>query len=159
MPDLQIHPLSEKPEYANDCAVWCYGEWGVHKDSFSIEKSIEAYSNSTDNKDKMPLTWLGFEGSFLAGMISLVEDDHEDHKDLSPWLASMYVHPSFRRKGYAAALIQHLHKEAKNLGHDHLYLFTPDMMPLYEKNGWKVTQNVRDPRGIHDHEKLMEITL
>lgn len=159
MTPIDIYPLSEKPEFAEICAVWSHGEWGAHMKNSSLQDTINCYKNKAKNSDKIPLTWIGLINDKIAGMISLNEHDHEDHKDLSPWLASMFVHPTFRKKGYASALIQHLHKKAKKLGYDHLYLFTPDAMKLYEKNGWKVTGKVRDPRGIYDHEKLMEIDL
>lgn len=159
MANFSIHLLSEKPEFAETCAAWSYGSWGCFLKEANISRSIEGYKKRAQSTDHIPLTWVGVINGKIIGMISLVECDHEDHKDLSPWLASMYVAQQYRNKGYASKLIQHLHKEAKNLGFDHLYLFTPDAMTLYEKNGWKVTGKVRDMSGIYDHEKLMEIEL
>ena len=159
MSALEIFPLNKRPELAETCAAWSFGSWGCHIETYSLEKSIDGYAKRAANTNEIPLTWVGMIDKDIVGMISLVECDHDDHKDLSPWLASMFVHPDFLRKGYASKLIQHLHKEAKDLGYEHLYLFTPDMMDLYEKQGWKVTGKVRDTRGFYDHEKLMEIDL
>lgn len=159
MSDLEIYPLYQKPKFAQTCAAWGFGEWGAHMTNSSLEDNVAAYKKRTVESNNIPLTWIGTINEKIVGMISLDEHDHDDHKDLSPWLASMYIHPTFRKNGYATQLIQHLHTEAKKLGYNHLYLFTPDAMKLYEKNGWKITGKVRDPRGIYDHEKLMEIEL
>ena len=159
MTALDIYPLSEKPEFAETCAAWSFGEWGCNLRNDSLNQSIARYKERAANTDKIPRTWVGMKGDKIAGMVSLVACDHEDRKDLTPWLASMYVHRTFRRQGCASQLIQHLHKKAKELGFSRLYLFTPDAMALYEKNGWRIIGQVRDPRGIHSHEKLMEISL
>jgi len=156
---LSILPLSEKPDAAQTCAAWSFGEWGCYMSDGSLEKSIEAYQTRALNQNEIPRTWLGLEEDKIAGMISLVECDHSERKDLSPWLASMYVHPMFRRKGYASQLINHLHQEAKNLGFEELYLFTPDAEKLYLKNGWENFGEISDPRGFHKAETLMKIEL
>lgn len=159
MDDLQIVPLYEKPEFASTCAAWSFGQWGCHYDNKTLENSIKNYELRASNTETLPLTWIGIINEKIVGMISLVECDHEDRKDLTPWLASMFVHPDFRRKGYASKLIQHLHENAKKLGFNTLYLFTPDMKVLYDKNGWTQIGTVRDPRGFHENETLMEIDL
>ena len=159
MSQLEIYPLSEKPEYAPTCAAWSFGSWGCHQEDGSLEKSLSRSQERSNNKDHIPLTWVGLENEKISGMVSLVSNDHPDHPELSPWLASMFIHPEFRKKGYASQLIQRLHNEAKKLGYTKLYLFTPDADKLYEKNGWKVIGQVRDPMGLREFESLMEIEL
>ena len=159
MSQLEIYPLSEKPEYAPTCAAWSFGSWGCHLEEASLQKSLTGYKERSENADKIPLTWIAILNKKVTGMVSLVINDHPDHPELSPWLASMFVHPEFRKKGYASQLIQKLHAEAKNLNYKKLYLFTPDAEKLYEKNGWKIIGQVRDPMGLREHENLMEIEL
>ncbi len=159
MSDFAIHPLHEKPERAEVCAAWSYGEWSAYLETASLENSVKGYKDRAKNKDKLPLTWLGYEGKNMIGMVSLKENCHEDYKELTPWLGSLFVHPYFRRKGYGSALIQHIHAKAKEMGFHHLHLFTSDKTSLYEKNGWKKTAEIRDPMGLHDTNSLMEIDL
>ena len=159
MGQIDIYPLAEKPEYSQTCAAWSFGSWGCLQDDGSLDKSLSNSQERANNTDKIPLTWIGIVNKKIAGMVSLVANDHSDHPELSPWLASMFVHPEFRKKGYASQLIQRLHIEAKNLGYTKLYLFTPDADKLYEKNGWKVIGQVRDPMGLREFESLMEIEL
>jgi GNAT superfamily N-acetyltransferase len=69
-------------------------------------------------------------------MISLWQQDHEERSDLSPWLASLFVHPFHRKKGIASLLITALEKEAIRLGINKVYLVTEESKGLYEKHGW-----------------------
>ncbi len=156
---LNIAPLSQCPEFAETCAAWSFGSWGCHLEGRTLSQSIKGYKERTQNKNIIPLTWVGIINKKIIGMISLVKNDHEERKDLSPWLASMFVHPDYRKKGYASILIQFLHKEAKKLGFTKLYLYTPDAQELYLKNNWKITGQITSPQGIQEFDHLMEIEL
>lgn len=159
MSDIKIIPLSERPEFAHACAAWSYGEWGCHYPKADLRKSIEGYEKRAKNNNDIPFTYIGLRDDKIIGMVSLVENDHEEHKDLTPWIASVYIHREFRGRGYASAMIQKMHIKAKELGFNHLYLFTPDAMALYQKNGYAITGKVNDPRQLHEFETLMEIDL
>lgn len=159
MSALEIIPLHQRSEFAPTCAAWSFGEWGCHIKEASLEKSIKSYKERAKNTEKIPLTWIALLNKKIVGMINLKEHSHEDRKDLSPWLSSIFIHPEFREKGYATALIQYLHKKSKALGYKNIYLFTPDAAKLYEKNGWEITGKIRDPRGLHEYETLMKIEL
>lgn len=156
---LLIAPLSKHPEYAETCAAWSFGSWGCHCKGRTLSKSIKGYKDRTKNQDSIPLTWVGILNKKIIGMISLVENDHDERKDLSPWLASMFVHPDYREKGYASKLIQFLHGEAQKLGFKKLYLYTPDAQQLYLKNNWKITGQISNLSGIQEFDHLMEIEL
>ena len=159
MTALQIYPLSEKPEFAETCAAWSFGEWGCYVEGSSLEKTLQAYKKRASKDESIPRTWVGMIGSKMVATTSIVECDHNDHKDLTPWLASVFVHPEFRGKGYASALIKNTHNEVKKMGVEKFYLFTPDAAELYAKHGWTEIGQVRDPRGLRDSETLMEIEL
>ncbi len=154
-----IHPLHKKPEHAETCAAWSYGQWGVHMTERCLDDYINRYKKRIENRDKLPITWLLFEGDNVAGAATLSEDDHDDYTHLSPWLASVFVHPTFRGKGYATALSKHVQDEAKKLGYNSLYLYTPNATGLYQKFGWKIKSEGKDPRGIFQNGNLMEINL
>lgn len=71
-----------------------------------------------------------------AGMVSLWDSDFEGRPELSPWLASLYVHPFFRQKQIASALVTRLESEAVRLGYSSLFLVTEEAQRLYHKCGW-----------------------
>ncbi|PZP55383.1 MAG: GNAT family N-acetyltransferase [Micavibrio aeruginosavorus] len=141
--------LSEKPEFADVCAAWSFGEWGSQIAGRTLEQNMTRYRNSAGIKNELPCTWLALVNDRPAGMISLKDNDHPDHNDLSPWLASLYIHPEYRGKGLAAKLIAHVEDFAKTeLKIPQLYLFTHTADALYKKRGWIEIKNIRDPSGI-----------
>jgi N-acetylglutamate synthase-like GNAT family acetyltransferase len=155
-----IVPLSERKDLAPVCAAWSYSEWGCHLSGRSLEQVIRSYQKRAENKINMPLAWVCLVEDKPAGMISLKLDDHPDRKDLFPWLASLFVHPSFRNNGIAKNLFQPVMHEAKKLGYKKLYLFTETAQNLYAKLGFRQIGTVADPRGINPHgDILMEIDL
>ena len=59
-------------------------------------------------------------------------------KSLStPWIASVYVTPRYRRRGLASRLVEHLASLAARGGIRELYLHTPDRQSLYARLGWR----------------------
>jgi N-acetylglutamate synthase-like GNAT family acetyltransferase len=152
-------PLDERPDLAETCAAWCYSEWGCHSGGSlaSYVQSFEAIAvGKPESHDK---TWIGLIHDKIAGMISILKDDHPDFKELSPWLASFFIHPAFRGKGLAEAFITHAVTEAAKLNLKTLYLYTPHNESLYQKHGWETFDYARDPAGLSNQVALMRKTL
>jgi GNAT superfamily N-acetyltransferase len=84
----------------------------------------------------------------LLGSASLVAQDMEIHPELSPWLASVYVAPEFRRQGIGSALVERVVGEARALGVSRLHLYTPDKEGFYARLGWHTLERV-DYRDHH----------
>ncbi len=149
LPSFSIVELSEKSEFADVCAAWSFGEWGSQIAGRTLEQNLVRYRSTVSQSDKLPLTWVIIVNDRPAGMISLKDNDHPDHNDLSPWLASLYIHPEYRGKGLAVKLIAHVENFAKTeLKIPRLYLFTHTADALYKKQGWIEVKNIRDPSGI-----------
>lgn len=158
MSNIKIHPLSEKPDSRDTCIAWAYGEWGCHKYP-DMRKSESWFVQNAPETGKVTLTWVAFVGDKIAGTATLDYEDHDDHKDLTPWLANVFVHPFFRGQGVATQLVNHVKEQAKEIGYPYLYLSTPDAQALYEKLGWEKIGPVRDTMGLRDHNILMKIEL
>ncbi len=153
---MKIVPLSDHPEFAETCAAWSFGEWGSQILGCKIEDSINRYQNTAKNMERnLPKTWVAVISDLPAGMISLKENDHEDHKDLAPWLASVYVHTDYREQGIASNLCNHVIKQAKKDGWDKLYLFTHTASKLYEKIGFEKIGAVRDTSGRRTNGEIL----
>ena len=98
--------------------------------------------------DRIPIAFVALDKSDgIVGTASLVFDDLEGDPR-NPWLASVFVPPSQRRKGVASALIGTVENAAQRLGYSRLYLFTTSAGPLYAGLGWRVLER-RDYRGEH----------
>lgn len=84
-----------------------------------------------------------------AGSVSLLDRDDIGgvRPDLSPWLASLYVEPRHRRRGYGSALVRHCIQQAGKCGCSTLYLYTDTHSKFYERLGWQPIE-YRTSRGL-----------
>ena len=85
----------------------------------------------------IPFVVVATESGELAGSAALVESDMSIRPNLSPWLASVYVKPEFRRRGLGTRLVRRIEDEAGRRGIRKLYLFTEHARDLYAKLGWR----------------------
>lgn len=72
----------------------------------------------------------------LAGSAAVVACDMDTRPGLTPWLASVFVPPEFRRRGIGAALVRHTMAETSRAGFSKMYLYTLDQERLYQAIGW-----------------------
>lgn len=154
MDSLTISPLAACPDMIDVCAAWCYGEWGCHYGG-----TLSGYIDHFTATAKEDRTWVGTIDGKVVGMISLLRDDHPDIKDLTPWMASFYIHGDFRGKGLAPLFIRRAEEEAAKRGDKIIYLYTPHGKGLYEKHGWETFDYARDPAGLCEQVTLMRKTL
>ena len=142
---VTIDYLGNHPDFIAVCASWAFGQWGCQSGG-SFERAKKRFTEGA-NKTNIPLTLVAIADGKPAGMISLWESDFEGRPDISPWLASVYVHPFHRKNGIALSLVKRLEAEAKRLGYKKLYLVTEESKGLYEKNGWQEMDQVTTHYG------------
>jgi GNAT superfamily N-acetyltransferase len=128
--------LAENPELVPILARWHFEEWGHLTPDRPFEQWVERMQGRA-NRDQIPLTVVAFEGEEPVGLASLVFYDMDTRKDLSPWLAGVFVSPAFRGRGHGAALVTAIEEQAAQLGIETLYLYTNTAQGLYERLGWK----------------------
>lgn len=143
---IAIEPLNTCPEMIPVCASWTFGHWDCQA-ATTFEETNRLFCDAANDTSSLPLTFVAVANGKPAGMISLRENDFKERTDLSPWLASLYVHPAHRNLGISLLLIEKLETEAERLGYKRLYLTTEDSKSLYEKNGWQEIDRVRTPFG------------
>ena len=136
--------LSDYPQFAPVLADWHHAEWGAHIDGWS-RNAAEAELQTHVGRCQIPTTLLALDGEQLLGSVSLLQNDHEDVRDYSPWLASLYVIPAQRSRGVGAALTRRLVAEAFALGVPTLYLYTVDTQGFYRDLGWQEIDRI----GFH----------
>lgn len=85
---------------------------------------------------QIPTTLVALEGDALLGSVSLLENDHDDIRAYSPWLASLYVRPDQRGRGLGIELVRRCEDMAHRLGVVRLYLYTSGQEDFYRKLGW-----------------------
>ncbi len=94
------------------------------------------------NRDCIPLTLIALFDGQPAGTASIYVHDMDTRPDLSPWLAAVYVAPSYRKRGIGSALVKAVEGAAHKLRIGRLYLFTPDQERFYARLGWSVLERV-----------------
>lgn len=134
MEKLNIDYLADHKEFIHTCASWAYGQWGCQSGG-SLDRAIAKFTEGA-NKESLPITFIALYDTKPAGMISLWKSDYDGKIELSPWLASLYVHPFYRHKNIASCLIKELESEAFQRGYSRLFLVTEEAKNLYVKYGW-----------------------
>jgi GNAT superfamily N-acetyltransferase len=147
--DYVIEYLGDRPEFLPVLARWHHDEWGRLHPCDTVERRAVRMEEHLGKK-QIPTTFVALADEKPIGSASLVDYDMEDREDLTPWLASVYVVPEYRRRGIASALVGRVEEEARALGVETLYLFTWDQERLYARLGWSVLE-----RTVYKGEKIV----
>lgn len=145
--DYVIEYLANRPEYLIELAGWHHGEWGRLHPGDTVEKRAERMKAHLGKK-QVPTTFVALADGEPVGSASLVGCDMEGREDLTPWLASVYVVPEYRRRGVGSTLVNRVVEEAQALSVETLYLFTWDQERLYARLGWSVLERT-EYKGEH----------
>lgn len=135
---MEIKYLADSQENIQKVINWLYGQWG-HNYEYGKKVWTERINNRLDKKT-IPTTFVAIENGEAVATASLIEHDMDTRKDLTPWLADVYVKEEQRGKGIASKLVKRVIKEAKDIGISKLYLYSREAEGLYEKLGWKVIE-------------------
>lgn len=142
----QFRWLSEMPAMARSLAEWHVAEWAPLIEGFNVEAMLAEFATH-DGGLKIPTTLLALDGDDLLGSVSLLENDHDDIRDYSPWLASLYVRSDARGSGLGMELVRRCEAIAHALGIERLYLYTSGQEDFYRKLGWQEVATV-SLRGV-----------
>ena len=108
---------------------------------FVPERPLEDYQKSLKNHlnvNKLPIGFVLLEGDEFLGTFCLREYDMETHRHLTPWLGGVVVHPAKWNRGIGTFLLEQAKIFAKQLGFEHLYLYTTEKAHWYGKRGFQV---------------------
>lgn len=132
---MKIDYLGNHPKHLPELAKLHYDEWR----HFSPEKTLDdrvIKLRAMAQSDDVPFMVVAVDNGRLIGSASLVLEDMQTRKDLSPWLASVFVKPEYRNSGIATSLVRHIENVAVGLGIEKLFLYTEHARDLYVKLGW-----------------------
>ncbi len=142
---MYIAYIKDHPETLPVVARWIFDEWGDLCPGSTLETFIEHLQENCHD-DQVPLTLIALLDGEVVGTASLIEYDMDTRHDLTPWLASVYVTPAQRGKGFGTKLVQAIVAKAREFKVPKLYLFTPDQEHFYRRLGWQ-PQEYTDYRG------------
>jgi GNAT superfamily N-acetyltransferase len=139
---MKITYLANHPQHVSTVAKWIMDEWGHQSLGMTLEK-MEARFRENSNRASIPTTLLAMDEETPVGTASLVVHDMKDRKELSPWLAAVYVSSEHRGKGIGAKLVKSIELLSAQLDVEQLYLFTPDREVFYARMNWTVRERTR----------------
>lgn len=137
MPErIRIARLEGDSPHVAILAQWTHDTWGHLHPGRSLDTAI-AVLREECGPGGVPSVFVALQGETPVGTASLVADDMSDRRDLTPWLASVFVPPEWRGRGIASRLVRRVEDEAQAHGVAHFYLYTPDQQALYRRLGWR----------------------
>ena len=138
---VRILPLAATPAHLETLAGWHHAEWRHLFADWNLD-SVRSELLEHARADACPGTWALLCDEELAGSVSVIAEDALEFSDRgSPWLASLYVHPRFRGRGFGAQLTQAAECAARDAGFPRLHLFTPEHEAFYQRLGWRTDEH------------------
>ncbi len=136
---MEIENINNYPAYIPIVAEWLYNMWGWKIPGGSVSNAEKALMERPDHTG-IPLSFVAIQNYEPIGVARLIKHDMDTRKELSPWLASVFVVKQFRNNGVGKALCVNAISEANKIGFHILYLFTPDKEAFYKKQGWEIVE-------------------
>ena len=132
---MNIINLKDALQHLHTLAKWHHNEWAYLNPEETLPERIDRMASDFEEA-LIPSTFIAIEGDKLIGSAALAEADMGSYKPLSPWLASVFVRPSYRKQGIGSSLVKHVMATAQKNGITELYLFTPNQESFYTRLGW-----------------------
>jgi GNAT superfamily N-acetyltransferase len=129
---IRILTLAERPDLAAVVAAW---QTLAFPDEETAAAALARVSSQVAAVGPEQVFVL-LVGKEPAGTASLVHKDLPARPDLTPWLASVYVVPAYRGRGYAASLVAMVEAAARKAEISTIWLFTASEKRLYARLGW-----------------------
>ena len=147
-----IVSIKDHPEYVDVVSKWCYNEWleenadcGIFSEAQYKEDIIKNYLR-TDTAWPVLLVAVLLSGE-PCGTVALDGRDMSQRPDLSPWLASLFVSPQFRRRGIGLQLVRGLQDVVRSLPDVHKIHLWVDIgkkqLKMYEECGFAKLEQLR----------------
>lgn len=144
---MEIKFLADRPDAVPILARWYFEQWGHEEPGNSFELTCERL-NGKLNRNFAPIPIIAGEADgTVIGAAQLKLREMDIFPEREHWIGGVYVDPSVRGRGVAAALVTKLIELAKNLSIKELWLQTEALDGgLYKRLGWSVVE-ILDYRG------------
>lgn len=142
---MRIEFLADHPEAIEILARWHYSEWHQLIPDWSLEKARRELAEHT-GRTTIPTTLVAIEGTEVVGSTSLLVEDLPEWKQLTPWVASVFVAPAWRGRGVGSRLVARAVEVAGQTGAATVYLLTPGQEAFYRRLGWSVVEVASNPK-------------
>jgi GNAT superfamily N-acetyltransferase len=128
-----IVAVSDRSGLAPVVAAWLVAEFGYPGSRTQQELTALILAPPTGPEESFVL----LDDDRPVGTASLSHDDLASRRDLTPWLAGVYVEPPYRGRGHGSALVRRVEAFALAASVPTLWLYTWTAEPLYARLGWQ----------------------
>jgi len=104
--DITLQRLRAEDPNAEVVAGWTFSAWGHLHPGLTLEQAIER-TKAKCGQAGVPSIFVAIQNETPVGTASLIADDMSIRRELTPWLASVFVVPEWRGQGIASALHEH----------------------------------------------------
>lgn len=147
---MEITTLAAKTEYSKDVALMIFDEFVEGTKSTKTLNDVVHFFQNTKTDD-FPITFIAILNEECIGTVSIFENDCTERPQYKPWLASLYVKPSYRSQKVGSQLITYLLNHLQVLGYPSVYLKTENASQYYLNRGWQLLET------IHPHAEPIDI--
>jgi len=140
---MEIIEIQQRPELFKEAVKVFWEQWGSES-NYKFYEDCMIHSGKTP--DFLPSFYVAIENEKIIGTYALLRNDVNSRQDLFPWLACLYVDPTYRGNSIGEQLLEHGLQMTAQLGHEKLYL-SSDLEGYYEKCGWTNSTKTYGPSG------------
>lgn len=147
---MQLMNLMQHPSAIPLLAQWHFAEWHAlfpqRTDTDFAAELRECLHDASKDELQLPLpqTWVVMaDDGNICGSVSLLLQDMATNRDLSPWLANVFIAPEYRGQGLGKQVVLAAMAKAAARQIPRLYLFTEDQQPFYARLGWQLHKQER----------------
>lgn len=135
--EVVLHTITPADtEIIRQLAEWHYQEWKMPHQR-TIDRLTALHSNDILFHFVLLHGGMPVASGGLHVQVGLFRE-HERYQTVGPWVAILYTLKNYRNMGLGKKLLLHIEEKAEEMGYKKIYLYTSTAQHLYEKQGWKV---------------------
>ena len=160
---IELIPVSQAKEYAEEPLNWSLKLWGQGKLEFSADDWRNFYKKAM-NSDYSKFNSDGADQELLfmairtadgtdevVASIALCDfDDIEEYRQFKPWIAAFIVREDLRGSGVGSVVLELMEKKILTYGVKHIYLWTEGEKNFYGKRGYQLIDQLNKPGRVID---------
>ncbi|KRG69674.1 GNAT family N-acetyltransferase [Pseudoxanthomonas dokdonensis] len=138
---VRLDYLCQRPDLIAGLAQAHVDAFGALLPGWTVEAAAAELATHRQ-AEAIPTTLVALQDGRWLGSVSLLQNDHEDIRQYSPWLASLVVTPEARGQGIGQQLVHACVALAGRLQVPRLYLYCTDAVAFYQRLGWQVHDHI-----------------
>ncbi|WP_079909906.1 GNAT family N-acetyltransferase [Paenibacillus sp. 32352] len=150
---LAITSIQDCPERQMELAEYVKAKWPNVANAVLPQIDL-----SLSSEGGLPFTFLLLKDNQIIGFYQLIQHEFVRRKDLTPWIAPLFIDEQERGQAYGSVLLEHARNIAGQMGYKKVYLAT-DHILYYEKYGFReIGLDIFEwgrPTKLYEHDTIM----